>query len=599
VFREVKDVVTHEFLPKEPEKIEFELKEDESDSTDSEEDEPQTPAVRRSVRERRQPERYSPSAFCSSFALTITDDDPRTVREAVDSEDGKLWKEAMVDEMASLHKNEAWDLVELPAGRKPIGSKWVFKKKMNVEGKVEKYKARLVAKGYSQVPGIDFGDIFSPVAKVTSIRLLLSVAAAFDFEIEQMDVKTTFLHGDLEEEIYMKQPEGFMVKGKKELVCRLKKSLYGLKQSPRMWYQKFDTYIRGLGFTRSKEDHCVYFKLIGDRVIYLVLYVDDMLLIGNDKEIIQDLKTQLFSKFDMKDLGAANYILGMEIKRDRANRKLWLNQRKYVETILQRFNMQDSKPVNVPIPVGVKLSAEQCPKTQEEEEDMSRVPYASAVGSLMYAMVCTRPDIAHAVGVLSRFMSNPGKEHWTAVKRVFRYLRGTSNYGLCYQGRPGLERMLDIHGFVDADWAGDLDQRRSTSGYVFSLFGGAVSWMSKRQSVVALSTTEAEYIAATHASKEAVWLQRLCSSMGLVQQAIRIDCDSQSAIFLAKNPAYHSKTKHIDVQYHFVRDMVEAKRVLLVKVDTLKNVADALTKSVSTQKFSWCRETMGVEELAQ
>eukprot|EP00253_Pinus_taeda_P027130 PITA_27130 len=235
-----------------------------------------------------------------------------------------------------------------------------------------------------------------------------------------------------------------------------------------------------------------------------------------------------------------------------------------------------------------------CPKTQDEEEDMSRVPYASAVGSLMYAMVCTRPDIAHAVGVLSRFMSKPGKEHWTAVKRVFRYLRGTSDYGLCYQGRPGLDRVLDIRGFVDADWAGDLDQRRSTSGYVFNLFGGAVSWMSKKQSVVALSTTEAEYMAATHASKEAVWLQRLCSSMGLVQGAIRIDCDSQSAIFLAKNPAYHSKTKHIDVQYHFVRDMIEDKKVLLVKVDTLKNTADALTKSVNSEKFSWCRETMGV-----
>ena len=261
------------------------------------------------------------------------------------------------------------------------------------------------------MPRIDFGDIFSPVAKVTSIRLLLSVAAAFDFEVEQMDVKTTFLHGDLEEEIYMKQPEGFAVKGKKELVCKLKKSLYGLKQSPRMWYQKFDTFIRGLGFTRSKADHCVYFKLIGDHVIYLVLYVDDMLLVGNDKEIIQDLKTQLSSKFDMKDLGAANYILGMEIKRDRAKRKLWLNQRKYVETILQRFNMQDSKPVKVPIPVGVRLSAEQCPKTQEEEEDMSRVPYASAVSSLMSTMVCTRLDISHAVGVLRRFMSKVRKEH--------------------------------------------------------------------------------------------------------------------------------------------------------------------------------------------
>eukprot|EP00253_Pinus_taeda_P022564 PITA_22564 len=266
-----------------------------------------------------------------------------------------------------------------------------------------------------------------------------------------MDVKTSFFHGDLEEEIYMKEPERFAVKGKKEHVCNLKKSLYGLKQSPRMWYRKFDTFIRGLGFTRSKADHCVYFKLIGDRVIYMVLYVDDMLLVGNDKEIIQDLKTQLSSKFDMKDLGA-------------------------------------------------------CPKTQEEEEDISHVPYESVVGSLMYAMVYTRPDIAHAVRVLSRFMSKAGKEQWTAVKWVFRYLRGTSDYGLCYQGRSGLNRMLDIHGFVDANWAEDLDQRRSTSGYVFNLFGGAVSWMSKKQYVVALSTTEAEYMAATHASKEAVWL---------------------------------------------------------------------------------------------
>eukprot|EP00253_Pinus_taeda_P027007 PITA_27007 len=290
----------------------------------------------------------------------------------------------MVDEIASLHKKEAWDLVELPAGRKPIGSKWVFKKKTNAEGKGEKYKARLGAKGYSQVSGIDFGDIFSPVAKVTSIRLLLSVAAAFDFEVEQMDVKTTtFLHRDLEEEIYMKQPKGFAVKCKKEL---------------------------------------------------------------------------------------------------------------------------DSKQVKVPIPVGVRLSVEQCPKTQEEEEDMSRVPYASAVGSLMYAMVCTRPNIAHAVGVLSRFMSKPGKEHWTTMSRVFRYLRGTSDYGLCYQGIPGLDIVLVIRGFVDAKSTVDLDQGRSTSGYVFNLFGGAVIWMSKKQSVVALSTIDAKYIIATHATKEVVWL---------------------------------------------------------------------------------------------
>eukprot|EP00253_Pinus_taeda_P017779 PITA_17779 len=245
-----------------------------------------------------------------------------------------------------------------------------------------------------------------------------------------MDMKTTFIEGDLEEEIYMKQPKGFVVKGKKEL---------------------------GLGFTRSKADHCVYYKLIGDCVIYLVLYVDDMLLVGNDKEIIQDLKTQFSSKFDMKDLGAANYIFGMEIKRDQAKRKLWLTQRKYVETILQRFNMQDSKPVKVLIPVGVRLFVEQCPTTQEEEEDMFCVPYASAICSLMYVMVCTRPDIAHAVGLLSRFMSKLGKKHWTAVKWAFMYLRDTRDYGLCYQERLGFDRVLDIHGFVDVDWAGDLD----------------------------------------------------------------------------------------------------------------------------------------------
>eukprot|EP00253_Pinus_taeda_P030532 PITA_30532 len=195
------------------------------------------------------------------------------------------------------------------------------------------------------------------------------------------------------------------------------------------------------------------------------------------------------------------------------------------------------------------------------------------------------------------FMSKPEKEHWTTVKRVFRYLCGTSDYGLCYQGRLGLDRVLDIRGFVDADWARDLDQRRYTSGYVFNLFGGVVSWMSKKQSVVALSTTEVEYMEATHASKEEVWLQRLCSSMELVQGAIRIDCDSQSEIFLAKNPAYHSKTKHIDVQYHFVRDMIEEKKVLLVKVDTLNNTVDALTKYVSSDKFSWCRETMVIAGL--
>jgi hypothetical protein len=310
----------------------------------------------------------------------------------------------MVEEMESLHKNETWDLVKLPSGRKLVDSKWEFKKNMNATGQVKKFKARLVAKGYSQVEGVDFGEIFSHVAKLTSIGVLMSLAATFDLEIEQMDVKTTFLHGDLEEEIYMKHPERFVVKGKKDLVCKLKRSLYVLKQSPRMWYQKFDTYILILGFVKSKVDHCIYSIEEGGCFEYIALYIDDMLLIGNNMNSIKEVKKQLSSNFDMKDLGAPNFILGMEIKRDRAARNIWLNQMKYIETILKCFNMQGCKPVKISILVGARLIVEQCPRTQEEIEDMACVPYASVVGILMHAMVCTQPDIAHAMGVLRRYM---------------------------------------------------------------------------------------------------------------------------------------------------------------------------------------------------
>jgi hypothetical protein len=277
------------------------------------------------------------------------------IREGVDSTEGKLWKDTMVEEMKSFHKNETWDLVKLPSGRKHVGSKWVFKKKMNAIGQVEIFKARLVAKGYSQVEGVDFGEIFFLVSKLTSIRVLMSLAATFDLEIKQMDVKTTFLHGDMEEVIYMKQPEGFVVKGKKDLVCKLKISIYGLKQSPRMWYKKFDTYILSLGFMRSKFDHCIYSKEEGGCFIYVALYFDDMLLIGNNMDAIKEVKKKLSSKLEMKDLDASNFILGIEIRRDRVARNIWLNQTRYIETIL-KHNMHDYKPVKVPIRVGARIN---------------------------------------------------------------------------------------------------------------------------------------------------------------------------------------------------------------------------------------------------
>nr|GEW65261.1 Gag-Pol polyprotein [Tanacetum cinerariifolium] len=374
---------------------------------------------------------------------------------------------------------------------------------------------------------------------------------------EQLDVKTAFLHRNLEEEIYMLQPEGFKQKGKENLVCRLNKSLYGLKQAPRCWYKIFDSFIRSLEYNRLHADLCAYFKRFGNNDLFiLLLYVDDMLVAGPSKDRINKLKAQLAREFEMKDLRLANKILGMQIHRDRVSRKIWLSQKSYVKNILQRFNMQDCKPISTSFPTDVTLSSKMSPSSEKERMEMYRVPYASAVVSLMFAMICTRPDIAHAVGVVIRYMAEPGREHWEAVKRILRYVKGTLDVALCFGDSD-----LTVTGYVDSDYASNLDGSKSTTGYVFTLSGETVSWVSKLQSVVAMSTTEAEYVAAAQASKEAVWLKMLLEELGYKQEKITLFCDNQSALYLARNPTFHSKTKHIRVQYHFVREKVEERTV--------------------------------------
>lgn len=528
-----------------------------------------------------------------AYCLLTEDGEPLTFHEATSGSDVPLWMTAMQEEIEALHKNKTWQLVPLPRGRKAIGNKLVYKIKRDSNDQVERYRARLVVKGYAQKEGIDFNEIFSPVVRLTTIRVVLAMCATFDLHLEQLDVKTAFLHGELEEEIYMLQPEGFTEIGKENLVCRLNKSLYGLKQAPRCWYKRFDSFIISLGYNRLSSDYCTYYKRFdGDNdFIILLLYVDDMLVAGPNKDRIQELKAQLAKEFDMKDLGPANKILGMQIHRDRNNRKIWLSQKNYFNKILRRFNMQDCKPVSTPVPVNFKLSSSMCPSNEAERREMSRVPYASAVGSLMFAMICTRPDIAQAVGVVSRFMANPGGEHWNTVKRILRYIRGTSDAALCYGGSE-----FTVKGYVDSDFAGDLNKSKSTTGYVFTLAGGAVSWVSKLQTVVALSTTEAEYMAATQACKEAVWIQRLLEELGHMQKKIVLFCDSQSALHIARNPAFHSRTKHIRVQYHFVREVVEEGSVDMQKIHTDENLADVMTKPINADKFTWCRSSYGLAE---
>ena len=554
----------------------------------------QTIASARSRREIKAPKRLIEETnfvgFACAVATELESDEPTSYYEALSSPDSDKWVEAMQEEMQSLQQNSTWRLTKLPLGKRAIKCKWIFKKKEGIPGVEDmRYKARLVAKGYSQIPGVDFNDIFSPVVKHTSIRLFLGLVARDDLELEQLDVKTAFLHGELDEEIYMEQPEGYHVKGKDHLVCKLQKSLYGLKQSPRQWYKKFDNFVLQIGFKRSDYDACVYCKRSQTSFAYLLLYVDDMLLAAKSLEEIKKIKLQLESKFHMKDLGAARKILGMEISRDRRYSKLYLSQENYVLKILERFGMDKAKAVNTPMAAHFKLSKQQAHVSQQEVEEMATIPYASAVGSLMYAMVCTRPDLAHAVSVVSRFMANPAKEHWQAVKWIFRYLKGTHSSHLEFS-----RDTTNLIGYVDADYAGCMDTRRSTSAYVFTFGGCAVSWRSRLQECVALSTAEAEYMALSDALKEAIWLRNIHGELTQGIQKLRIMCDSQSAIYLTKDSMFHERTKHIDVRYHKLREVLAEGDIIVEKVSTSDNAADMLTKVLTLTKFKHCLDLVSL-----
>ena len=538
----------------------------------------------------RPPSRYedgdSVIAYALACATIIELDEPRTVAEAKRSKHWKKWKEAMTEEKLSLDKNDTFTLVPRPEKQRVIGGKWIYKYKEGIPGIEDpRFKARLVGKGYAQVEGIDYNEIFAPVVKHVSIRIMLSIVVNYDLELEQLDVKTAFLHGVLDEKIYMEQPEEFIEKGKEEMVCLLKKSLYGLKQSPRQWNQKFNEFMMSQGFTRCSKDPCVYTKgTTVEDMIYLLLYVDDMLVAARDIGKINCLKKNLDKMFEMKDLGPASRILGMDIKRNRKNGVLKLSQERYIKQVLRTFNMEESKAVVTPSNSLFKLRSLRPEEIEAERDAMDTVLYASAVGSLMYAMVGSRPDLGYAIGVVSRFMANPGRSHWEAVKWILRYLNGASNVCLTFTKT----KEFDIEGFSDSDYSADLDKRRSVSAYVFRVGGNTVSWRSCLQQVVALSTTEAEYMALAEATKEGIWLLSMCEELGFKTDSFKLNCDSQSAICLAKNSVHHDRTKHIARKYHFIRDIVEQGSVKVQKVHTTENAADMLTKCLPGKSFEKC-----------
>ncbi|KAK1647380.1 hypothetical protein QYE76_065185 [Lolium multiflorum] len=546
---------------------------------------------RRSTRERATPDWYDPCL--NVMIVDNNDEDPATYEEAMMSPDSNKWQEAMKSEMGSMYDNKVWTLVDLPDSRKAVENKWIFKRKTDADGNITVYKARLVAKGFRQIQGVDYDETFSPVAKLKSVRILLAIAAFFDYEIWQMDVKTAFLNGDIEEELYMVQPKGFVDPKNADKVCKLQRSIYGLKQASRSWNRRFDKVIKDFGFIQCHGEACIYKKVSGSSVAFLILYVDDILLIGNDIELLSSVKGYLNNSFSMKDLGEASYILGIKIYRDRSRRLIGLSQSTYLDKILKKFRMDESKKGFLPMLPGKVLSKTQGPATAEERERMSQIPYASAVGSIMYAMLCTRPDIAHAVSLTSRYQSDPGMEHWTAVKNILKYLKRTKDMFLCYGG----DQELVVTSYTDASWNTDPDDSKSQSGYVFILNGAAVSWASSKQCTVAKSSTESEYIAASEASSEAVWMKRFIVELGVVPSALDplvIYCDNMGAIANAQEPRSHKRLKHIKLRYHSIREYIEDGEVKICKVHTDLNVADPLTKALPRAKHDQHQNAMGV-----
>ena len=556
------------------EPIEMELPQNDIDETVN--------TLRRSSRPRKIPNAYGEWVNITRDSRNM---EPKSFKEAMSDDNREGWMKAMSEEMKSLKKNCVWELVTLPAGRRAIGCKWVYKSKVNEDGLVDRLKARLVAQGYNQKHGIDYDETFSPVARFESIRTVIGIAAHFKLKLHQMDVKTAFLNGELKEQIYMRQPEGFTSENS-SLVCLLNRSIYGLKQSARCWNTELHALLKEMGFEQLNSDACIYIHKTDKSII--AIYVDDIILACLKDSTMTCLKKRITEKFDVEDMGELHYFLGVKIEQNHENATIWIGQPSYIKDILNKFSMEDCKPINTPVDVSSKLV-----KCISNDKQCSKELYQSAVGSLLYVSTRTRPDIAYAIGNLAKYCSQPSLSHWTAVKRVLRYLKGTVNLGLSYHSCEA----LTLNGYSDADWAGELDTRKSTSGYIFMINNVAVSWRSKLQSCVALSTAEAEYMALASAAQEAIWMQKLMLELGQQEDGIRptiVYEDNQSAISMSKNPQFHGRTKHIDIKHPFIREKVIENTIKLEYCKSEEMPADILTKALNAPQFMKLRNKLGL-----
>lgn len=537
--------------------------------------------LRRSKRERKSPEKFSSSSniYTSDvhFALNaeiFVDEDPTTIAEAKQRDDWIYWKNAMKEEYSSLVKNKTWTLCDRPKDRKVISCKWVFKLKKKSDGSIDKYKARLVARGFAQEKGYDYNDTYSPTAKLKTLRVLLSVANHFNYPMHQMDVKSAFLNGNLNEEIYMQQPECFTNDQSK--VCKLQKSIYGLKQASRMWNERFKTVMIFNGFKQCYADNCLYIKFELNIISYVLLYVDDLLIVSSNNSKINDIKIMLMNEFEMTSVEKVDTFLGIHIERDNKNCIIKLDQERYLKKVLSKFNMENCKTSKTPMEIKLDL-------LKIDNGDYVHLPYRQLIGCLTYATITTRPDLCAATSFMSRFQNCYTNQHFSIAKRILRYVKETIDVKLVFNRDLTSNAII---GYTDADWAGDKYDRKSTSGYVFKVFGNTVSWLSKKQATVSLSSTEAEYIALCDGACEAIWLRNLIAEMGIVcNEPIVIYEDNQSCIKVAEEPREHKRMKHIDVKYNFIREAITNKYICVKYIQSTDQLADIMTKALGKTLF--------------
>ncbi|PRQ37607.1 putative RNA-directed DNA polymerase [Rosa chinensis] len=495
---------------------------------------------------------------------------PSNVQDALTN---PKWTKAMNEELEALQKNATWELVPMPVGKKTVGCRWVFTVKLNADGTINRYKARLVAKGYTQRYGIDYEETFAPVAKINTVRILISLAANKDWPLHQFDVKNAFLNGNLEEEVYMDVPPGVKnYPSEVGKVCKLKKSLYGLKQSPRAWFGRFSKSMRAFGYRQSNSDHTLFIKRKNGKITALIVYVDDMIVTGDDPKEMNELQKYLSKEFEMKDLGQLKYFLGIEVARSKKG--ISLSQRKYVLDLLTETGMLDCSPIETPIEMNHRLAI------YPDQIPTDKGRYQRLVGRLIY-LSHTRPDIAYA-------------NIWMQFFRILRYLKMAPGKGLLFEKKDELE----VGGYTYADWAGDKTDRRSTSGYFTFVGGNLVTWRSKKQKVVARSSAEAEFRGMAHGVCEMLWIRNVLKDLGYkLRQPMDLHCDNKAAIEIAHNPVQHDRTKHVEVDRHFIKENLDRKVIRFPFVNSKEQLADVLTKGVCRKIFDSSVDKLGMIDI--